>query len=261
MAIIFAQAATRAITRSATRSGAPNPTGAPVLRGSLEEGTFEHRFFRVYQPKETDRLRKAAVQVADMYRQERRDIRVDRVQESVKAKLPTLTPAAVRVYEWLCEGARIHKGPLYPTYDTMSKALVLGRATIARALKQLKEAGFLAIQRRCKRIESEGPGPRFTQTSNAYRLEWPKRLAQWVGYRHAPCPLPDDEQFRLQERQQAFTQSAPIETDNSLDSALERLERALDERESHKDTQPLYINNNISKKDEMSWPSRPTLNP
>ncbi|WP_244917380.1 hypothetical protein [Sphingobium xenophagum] len=27
------------------RSGAPHPTGAPVLRDSVEEGTFEHLFF------------------------------------------------------------------------------------------------------------------------------------------------------------------------------------------------------------------------
>ena len=54
MTILFAQAMNAALNRSISRSGAPNPTGAPVLRGSLEEGTFEHKFWRQYQPRETD---------------------------------------------------------------------------------------------------------------------------------------------------------------------------------------------------------------
>jgi DNA-binding transcriptional ArsR family regulator len=261
MAIIFAQAATRAISRSATKSGAPNPTGAPVLRGSFEEGTFEHHFWRMYQPRETDRLQRAARDVSRMFRRERRDIRVENGLQDAAPLLPTLTQSAVLVYEVLCQLGRTCKGEIYPSYAWLISKTDLSRATVARALKQLKEAGFLSIQRRCKRIEREGPGPRFEQTSNAYRLDWPARLAKWLGYTHAPCPIPDDEDHRQQENQQYGNRPARIESHNALDSALERLERALDKRESQKDTQPLLRNNNNNKKDERSWPSRPTRNP
>lgn len=261
MAIIFAQAATKAILRSTTRSGAPNPTGAPVLRGSLEEGTFEHRFWRMYQPRETDRLQRAARDVSRMFRRERRDIRVENGLQDAAPLLPTLTQSAVLVYEVLCQLGRTCKGEIYPSYEWLISKTDLSRATVARAIKQLKEAGFLSIQRRCKRIEREGPGPRFQQTSNAYRLDWPTRLAKWLGYTHAPCPIPDDEDHRQQERQQYGNRLVPVQSDNALDGALERLERALDKRESQKDTQPLIRNNNNVKADERSWPRRPTCKP
>lgn len=261
MAIIFAQAASKAIMRSATRSGAPNPTGAPVLRGSLEEGTFEHRFWRSYQPKEADKLQRAAREVSRMFRRERRDLRESGDRGAVKALLPSLTHSAVLVYEVLCQLGRTCKGEIFPSYEWLASKTDLSRATIARAIRQLKEAGFLAIQRRCKRIEREGPGPRFEQTSNAYRLDWPTRLAQWLGYKHVPCPLPDDEQYRQQERLAAEPLRLPSTSNDELDNALSRLELALDKRESQKDTQPLYRNNNICNEDEKSWPRRPTPQP
>lgn len=261
MAIIFKQAATKAILHSGTKSGAPNPTGAPVLRGSLEEGTFEHRFWRVYQPQETDRLLRSAHNVLRMRRKERRDLRSEGFPIERSPLLPTLTKSAIEVFEILCQIGRTCKGEIFPSYEWLISKTDLSRATIARAIKQLKEAGFLSIQRRCKRIEREGPGPRFEQTSNAYRLDWPERLAKWLGYNHVPCPLPDDEACRQQEHREELKRMPPVQTESSLDSALERLERALEQRESQIVTQPLQRNNNIEKKDEESWPKRPTLNP
>lgn len=261
MAIIFAQAAAKAIIRSGTRTGAPNPTGAPVLRGSLEEGTFENRFWRVYQPQETDRLLRSAQNVMRMRRKERRDLRLEGFPIDRPPLLPALTKAAVEVFEILCQLGRTCKGEIFPSYAWLISKTDLSRATIARAIKQLKEAGFLSIQRRCKRVEREGPGPRFEQTSNAYRLDWPERLAKWLGYSQAPCPLPDDEAHRQQERKEDLKRMPPVQSESSLDSALERLERALEQRESQKATQPLQSNIHIDERDEGSWPSRPTLDP
>lgn len=48
-----------------TRSGAPHPTGAPVLRDSVEEGTFEHLFFTPPAKGETDRLLRAARRILE----------------------------------------------------------------------------------------------------------------------------------------------------------------------------------------------------
>src|SRR3546814_5629641 len=65
MTHIFASAAAGALRRVGVPapSGAINRTGAAVLRGSLEEGSFENRFWRTYQKGETDRLHQAAVEL------------------------------------------------------------------------------------------------------------------------------------------------------------------------------------------------------
>ena len=172
-------------------------------------------------------------------------------------KFPSLTQSATIVYETLCELGRTCKGEIYPSYAWLIERTALSRATIARALRQLKDAGFLTIQRRSKRIEREGPGPRFEQTSNAYRLDWPTRLSQWLGFPAAPCPLPADiEAERLEEQARAIP-APPKRRATELDSILERMENALIERESQIDTQPLYKDNNISNEDKRLWPSRP----
>ena len=252
MAVTFAQATMRALASSAARSGAPNPTGAPVLRGSLEEGTFEHRFWRPYQPRETDKLVRAAKDVAKLFRRQCRQSRTGAGIQN-KIALPALTQSAVLVFETLCELGRLCKGEIYPSYEWISQKTDLSRATIARSLKQLTQAGFLSIQRRCKRTDRQGPGPRFEQTSNAYRLDWPARLAKWLGFKNAPCPIPDDAQQRLDDRM--LPPLTNINRSSPLDSILERMERMFDERESHNDPQPLQ-NINIMKKIKTR-PSRP----
>jgi hypothetical protein len=94
---------------------------------------------------------------------------------------PPLSQSATAIFKLLCELGRLCKGQIYPTYDWFIEKTGFARATVARAIAQLKEAGFLLIQRRCKRVERDGPGPRFEQTSNAYRLEWPTGLDRWLN--------------------------------------------------------------------------------
>lgn len=242
MAVTFAQATMRALVGSAARSGAPNPTGAPVLRGSLEQGTFEHRFWRPYQPRETDKLCRAAKDVAKAFRRQCRQSRAGRPMPD-QIVLPALTQSAILVFETLCELGRLCKGEIYPSYEWIAEKTDLSRATIARSLKQLTQAGFLTIQRRCKRTDRQGPGPRFEQTSNAYRLDWPARLAKWLGFKNAPCPIPQDEQQRLDDRLLAPLTYTHVPS--LLDSVLERMERMFEERESHNDPQPLKTINII----------------
>ncbi len=70
----------------------------------------------------------------------------------------------MRVYEDICTLARLNRGRVFPSYDHLTTATALGRATVARAIALLKEIGFLVRQRRFKRVEGEGP--RYKQTSN-----------------------------------------------------------------------------------------------
>ena len=84
------------------RSGAPHPTGAPVRRGSIEEGTFEHRFFAAPAKGETDRLLRAARRLLDAGRQLKREARAGkRTLSPVETRLTRLTAASVRVLEEL----------------------------------------------------------------------------------------------------------------------------------------------------------------
>lgn len=109
----------------------------------------------------------------------------------------------MRVYEEICTLARLNQGRVFPTYDRLAEATALGRATVARALRALEIAGFLVRQRRFKRVAQEqgsGEGPRYAQTSNAYRPLLPARLLPHLPRWLSPPPLPVDAVQRQQER-------------------------------------------------------------
>lgn len=183
------------------RSGAPHPTGAPVLRDSVEAGTFEHAFFMAPAEGETDRLLRAARRILDAGRQLRSEARCDgRVLTPTETLLTTLTAASVRVFEEILTLSRLNRGRVFPSYDYLAEATSLGRATVARALRILETIGFLVRQRRFKRVEGDGPGPRYAQTSNVYRTFLPRivrdRLPRWMR----PAPLPDDQIQREADR-------------------------------------------------------------
>lgn len=237
------------------RSGAPHPTGAPVLRDSVEEGTFEHRFFAPPARGETDRLLRAARRILDAGRQLRREARCDgRVLTPAEQRLTTLTAASVRVLEEILTLARLNKGRVFPSYDYLADATSLARATVARALRILETIGFLVRQRRFKRVEGDGPGPRYAQTSNVYRAFLPDIVQRYLPRWMRPAPLPDDQVQREADRQEDLAAMratlCPQERRKAMEKGklaqiLARIEAALDdrpcgmERESQKHPQPL----------------------
>lgn len=223
------------------RSGAPHPTGAPVLRDSVEEGTFEHLFFTPPAKGETDRLLRAARRILDAGRQLRREARCDgRVLTPGEQRLITLTAASVRVFEEILTLARLNKGRVFPSYDYLADATSLGRATVARALRILEGIGFLVRQRRFKRVEGDGPGPRYAQTSNVYRAFLPDLVARYLPRWMRPAPLPDDEVQREADRQDDMAAMRatldPRERRQAMEKgalakALARIEAVIDRRE------------------------------
>ena len=233
------------------RSGAPHPTGAPVLRDSVEAGTFEHVFFVAPAKGETDRLLRAACRILDAGRQLRSEARRDgRELTSAERLLTSLTAASVRVFEEILTLARLNKGRVFPSYDHLTQATSLGRATVARALKILESIGFLVRQRRFKRVEGEGPGPRYEQTSNAYRAFLPKIVQAYLPRWMRPAPIPDDELQREADRIEDMEhmcarlsahERAEAKLNGPLAKILARLGAAIDaqERESQKEAQPL----------------------
>lgn len=189
--------------RAPAKSGAPHRTGAPIRRDSIEAGTFEEHFFAVPAKGEPDRLLRMARAALDAGRRLKRAVRVDgRVLSPAEQALAGLTAGAVRVFEEICTLARLNRGRVFPSYDRLAEATALGRATIARALTALEQAGFLIRQRRFKRVAREegGDGPRYAQTSNVYRPLLPSRLLPHLPRWMAPAPLPVDVEQRQAER-------------------------------------------------------------
>ncbi|MEK9213288.1 helix-turn-helix domain-containing protein [Sphingomonas sp. 2378] len=258
-AFTFGEATMRALAQAADgrgrgRSSAkPHRTGAPVRRDSIEAGTFEDMFFATPAKGECDRLIRMARTALDAGRRVRREARGQgRVLTGPERLLASLTAGAVRVYEELCTLARLNGGKVYPSYDRLASATALGRATVARALHILEEAGFLVRQRRFRRVEGEGPGPRWEQTSNAYRPTVPKRLLSLLPRWLRPAPVPEDalqhiaDQAEEQERMKAqlsCRELAQLTTGGALGRVLARLGATLDavlpSRESHVNPEPL----------------------
>ena len=267
MAINLGEATARALgavrvggVRS-SRSGAPHRTGAAVRRDSIEAGTFEDMFFAAPAKGECDHLLKVARQALDAGRRLARIERSgERALSAAERTLTHLTASAVRVFEEVCMLARLNRGRVYPSYDHLAEVTGLGRATIARALTALERAGFLLRQRRFTRVEGEGAGPRYAQTSNAYRPLLPRRIMGLLPRWMRPAPIPCDQAQRDADHAEQFAtmkvglsakELAQVTVGGSLGRVLAELGAALDarERESQKEPQPLLMFNNTVEMD------------
>lgn len=237
--------------RRPARSGAAHPTGAPVHRDSIEAGTFEDVFFAPPAKGETDKILRAARKAVDAGKRLRRDERSGtRTLTAIERAIAALTANTVRVLEELLTLARLNRGQVFPTYDYLAEATALGRATIARAIGALEAVGFLARQRRFKRVEVEGIGPRYKQTSNAYRPMLPARVLPYLPRWMRPAPIPADQEQR--DADNAAETTAMLATlsrqdfakaivGGALGKALAKLGAALDRSDSeyHDNSQPL----------------------
>ncbi|RZL29271.1 MAG: helix-turn-helix domain-containing protein [Sphingomonas sp.] len=241
----------RATGRRTGRSGTLHRTGAPVLRDSLEAGTFEEVFWTAPGKGETDRLLHVARKTLDAARRLRRDERSgERTLSVVEEGIAKLTGSAVRVFEEILTLARLNSGRVYPSYDYLATATGLGRATVGRALAILEAIGFLVRQRRFHRVEGQGPGPRYEQTSNAYRPLLPGSVRSYLPRWMRPAPLPDDAVQHHADR--ILETNAMLETlscqelarmtiNGPLGKILAKLGEAIDrvERETQNNPQPL----------------------
>lgn len=178
--------------RHATRSGSLHRTGAPVRRDSLEEGTFEDGFFIVPAAGETDRMMLVARAAEREARHLRRKRRAGEHLTKRERSIAGLTPSSIDLFEELCMLARTCAGRVYPSYQHFVDKLGVGRRTVARVLPLLEEAGLLIKQRRFRRIDGDGAGPRYEQTSNAYRPLLAEKLLSLLPRWTKPAPTPPD---------------------------------------------------------------------
>lgn len=181
------------VSRKPRRSGAVHRTGMPVLRGSMEAGTFEESFFSIPAKGEMDKLLNIARKSLDAARALRRVARTGERKLSVAERaLARLTASSVRVFEEILTLARLNRGRVFPSYEHLAEATKFGRATITRSLAILEAIGFLIRQRRFKRVPGEGRGPRYVQTSNAYRPLLPSGVVAFLPRWMRPAPIPVD---------------------------------------------------------------------
>lgn len=175
----------------------------PVRRDSMEAGSFEDGFFAAPAKGECDRMLRAARDALDAGRRLRRVARAEgRMLDGAERAVAALTAGAVRVFEELCALARVNRGRVYPSYDRLAAATALGRATVARSLHLLEAAGFLVRQRRFVRVDGEGP--RYAQTSNAYRPILPG-IRRFLPHWRTPAPIPDDAAQHIADQAEATT--------------------------------------------------------
>lgn len=169
---------------------------------------------------------------------------------------------AIEVLDYLANLMDYRTGRLDPSIDTMMNKLHRSRDAIVRALKALREHGFLDWIRRYEPTGGQGRGIQVQQTSNAYRLFLPKRALALLGrYFQAP-PVPDDFSHAQQqhtaaiERHRASLDLAELALfdigDNALGQSLARLGKLLQQRESAKRTESPSKLNIIGENDGLT---------
>ena len=138
-------------------------------------------------------------------------------------------------------------GRLDPSLDWIMDKLKRSRDAVVRALKALRDHGFLDWLRRFEPTPNDGPGPQVRQVSNAYRLSAPKRdlalLGRWSG---RPCLPEDDDLARTDRKAIEAEHVASLDLgafasfrcgDSPLGNALAQMGAAIGLRESAKRTE------------------------
>ena len=138
-------------------------------------------------------------------------------------------------------------GRLDPSLDWIMDKLKRWRDAVVRALKALRDHGFLDWLRRFERTPNDGRGPQVRQVSNAYRLFAPEHALALLGRWSGPPSLPDDDAAARDDRKAIEPEHvASLDLggfasfrlgDTPLGRALAQMGKALDLRESAKPTE------------------------
>ena len=155
-------------------------THAPVHRHSKPAGQCEAAIWRRTTRQDTRQIMLAAK-------------RYEIAMKQPGKRTGPLGAVALEVLELLTNLVDYRTGRLDPSLDTMMRRLRRSRDAIVRALKALRDHGFVDWLRRFVPTDNEGnKGPQVRQTSNAYRLVMPARARALLGRYGKPSPLPED---------------------------------------------------------------------
>lgn len=153
-------------------------SGQPVRRRSGCAGRCEGLFYRRITAREAGQIRLAAR-------------KYELVTKQAGARNGALGGIALEVLDYLTRLIG-RDGRLEPSLDFLMRKLRRSRDAIHRALKALRQHGFLDWLRRYVPTGNEGRGVQVQQTSNAYRLSLPERARRLLGRMMGDSPLPDD---------------------------------------------------------------------
>jgi hypothetical protein len=143
-------------------------TGQPVRRNSKAVGSFEHRYWTRFDPKE----RNARMRAAEMHA---------RSTKAAGKRNGELGHVALEIYRELMRMVCFKTGRLDPAIDTLRDRIKRSRSAVIEGLAQLQAAGFLDRQRRVEPVDNPDPfGPQVKQATNAYKLTLPKAAADLV---------------------------------------------------------------------------------
>lgn len=204
------------------------PAREPVRRHSRLRGRCEGTFWR-----RTDRAEARRVVLAAR--------RYELAGRGPGRRNGPLGHVAIEVLELLGNLVCRRTGRLEPSMATLMRRLRRSKDAVWRALRALRDHGFLKWLRRYEPTGvTEGPGPRVRQASNAYRLSLPERARRLLGWRGEGPPLPDDMvQAREERAAELAAQKAALPLDelalaqvedDALGRALAEMGRAVRER-------------------------------
>ena len=218
-------------------AGAPaEREGTPVRRQSRARGRCEGVFWRRTTRQDVRKILLAAR-------------RYELAGRQPGSRNGPLGGVALEIMELFANLVDFRTGRLEPSIDTLMLKLRRSRDAIVRALKSLRVHGFIDWLRRYEPTGNEGRGPQVKQASNAYRMCLPDRARQLLGRWGASPPPPDDHAQAEAERAAIMAihrASLDIEArtlfdvgDNPLGRALARLGKAINQRESVRQTESL----------------------
>lgn len=206
----------------------------PIRNNSHRAGTCEATFWRSTSRQEVQKIIKAAQRYELHGRKPGR-------------RNGPLGSIALEVLALFGNLVSYKTGRLDPSLDWIMDKLKRSRDAIVRALKALREHGFLDWLRRFEPTSNEGRGPQVRQVSNAYRLSAPKRALALLGRWSGRPTLPDDDAAERADR--AAMEAEHVATlelrafasfqcgDSPLGRALAQMGQAIDLRESAKRTE------------------------
>ncbi len=211
------------------RSLASQRTGEPVHRHSRTKGHCEGVFWRPTSRQDVRRIVDAAK-------------RYELAGRQPGARVGPLGSVALEVLEFLANLVSYKTGRLDPALETIMRRVKRSKDAVHRALKALREHGFLDWLRRYEPTGNEGRGPQVKQASNAYRLSLPEAARRLLGRQAEPPPPPEDDSAR-RERIAAgvaayraslapSAYAADTVEDPVLREILERIGRHVEQRES-----------------------------
>lgn len=178
-------------------------THEPIRRQSHLKGR-EGVFWRPVTRSELDKIMLAAV-------------KYDTAMKQPGKRTGPLGLVALQVLALLANKVNRRTGQLDPSIEFLMAKLRRSRDAIVRALKALREHGFLDWLRRYVPTGNQS-GPQVQQTSNAYRLSLPARALRLLGRFGRPAPLPDD--FTHAREQRAAQIDAHLANAHPVDRAV-----------------------------------------